>query len=186
MSEIHALFIMAFVAVFAPLLTRLPAFARIPAVVLELLLGILIGPSVLGLVTKGAIGFLGEFGLIFLLFQAGFEFNPEEIGAGPLRLGVAAWLAAFCLSTLFAGLLYAIGLLHAPLLIALVLPTTAFGMLLPILRESGDLGTLFGRHVLGLAVAGELGPLVLASIVLAHQHHHLHETILTIIFFAVR
>jgi Kef-type K+ transport system membrane component KefB len=92
---------------------------------------------------------------------------------------VAAWLAAFCLSTLFAGLLYAIGLLHAPLLIALVLPTTAFGMLLPILRESGDLGTLFGRHLLGLAVAGELGPLVL------HQHHHLHETILTIIFFAV-
>jgi Kef-type K+ transport system membrane component KefB len=186
MNEIHTLFIMGFVAVLAPLLTRLPAFVRTPAVVLELLLGILIGPSVLGLVTsQGAIGFLGEFGLIFLLFQAGFEFNPEQIGAGPLRLGVAAWLTAFCLSALFAGLLYAIGLLHAPLLVALVLPTTAFGMLLPILRESGDLGTLFGRHVLGLAVAGELGPLVLASIVLAHQHHHLHETILTIVFFAV-
>jgi len=186
MNEIHTLFIMGFVAVLAPLLTRLPAFVRTPAVVLELLLGILIGPSVLGLVTsQGAIGFLGEFGLIFLLFQAGFEFNPEQIGAGPLRLGVVAWLTAFCLSALFAGLLYAIGLLHAPLLVALVLPTTAFGMLLPILRESGDLGTLFGRHVLGLAVAGELGPLVLASIVLAHQHHHLHETILTIVFFAV-
>jgi Kef-type K+ transport system membrane component KefB len=186
MSEIHTLFIMGFVAVLAPLLTRLPAFVRTPAVVLELLLGILIGPSVLGLVaSQGPIGFLGEFGLIFLLFQAGFGFNPEQIGIGPLRLGVVAWLAAFCLSALFAGLLYAIGLLHAPLLIALVLPTTAFGMLLPILRESGDLGTLFGRHVLGLAVAGELGPLVLASIVLAHQHHHLHETILTVVFFAV-
>ena len=75
--------------------------------------------------------------------------------------------------------------MRSPLLIALVLPTTAFGMLLPILHESGNLGTNFGRHVLGLAVAGELGPLVLAAIVLAHQHHHLHETILTVVFFAV-
>jgi Kef-type K+ transport system membrane component KefB len=186
MSEIHALFVMGFVAVFAPLLTRLPAFARMPAVVLELMLGILIGPSALGWVTsQGVIGFLGEFGLIFLFFQAGFEFNPEKIGAAPLRLGVLAWLAAFGLSGLFAGLLYAIGLLRAPLLIALVLPTTALGMLLPILRESGNLDTNFGRHVLGAADVGELGPVILAAIVLAHQHHHLHETILTIVFFAV-
>jgi Kef-type K+ transport system membrane component KefB len=186
MSEIHALFVMGFVAVFAPLLTRLPAFARMPAVVLELMLGILIGPSALGWVTsQGVIGFLGEFGLIFLFFQAGFEFNPEKIGAAPLRLGVLAWLAAFGLSGLFAGLLYAIGLLRAPLLIALVLPTTALGMLLPILRESGNLDTNFGRHVLVAADVGELGPVILAAIVLAHQHHHLHETILTIVFFAV-
>ena len=186
MSDIHALFVMGFVAVFAPLLARLPAFARIPAVVLELMLGILIGPSALGWVTsQGAIGFLGEFGLIFLFFQAGFEFNVEKIGAAPLRLGVLAWLAAFGLSGLFGLLLYAIGLLRAPLLIALVLPTTALGMLLPILRESGNLDTNFGRHVLGAAVVGELGPVILAAIVLAHQHHHLHETILTIVFFAV-
>ena len=186
MSEIHALFVMGFVAVFAPLLTRLPVFARMPAVVLELMLGILIGPSALGWVTsQGAIGFLGEFGLIFLFFQAGFEFNAEKIGAAPLRLGVLAWLAAFGLSGLFGGLLYAIGLLRAPLLIALVLPTTALGMLLPILRGSDNLDTNFGRHVLGAAVVGELGPVILAAIVLAHQHHHLHETILTIVFFAV-
>lgn len=186
MSEIHALFVMGFVAVFAPLIARLPAFSLLPAVVLELVLGIVIGPSGLGWVTsQGAIGFLGEFGLIFLFFQAGFEFDPEKIGAAPLRLGVTAWLAAFSLSILFAGLLYAIGLLRAPLLIALMLPTTAFGMLLPILHESGNLDTNFGRHVLGVAVAGELGPVILASIVLAHQHHHLHETILTIVFFSV-
>ena len=128
---------------------------------------------------------MGEFGPIFLFFQAGFEFNAEKIGAAPLRLGVLAWLAAIGLSGLFGGLLYVIGLLRAPLLIALVLPTTALGMLLPILRESGNLDTNFGRHVLGAAVVGELGPVILAAILLAHQHHHLHETILTIVFFAV-
>jgi Kef-type K+ transport system membrane component KefB len=162
MTEIHALFVMGFVAVLVPLLRRMPAFARMPEVILELMLGILIGPSVLGLVTsQGAIGFLGEFGLIFLLFQAGFEFNPEEIGAGPLRLGAMAWLAAFAFSVLFTGFLTLIGILRSPVLIALILPTTAFGMLLPILHESGNFGTTFGRHVLGLAVSGEIGPLVL-------------------------
>lgn len=186
MNEIHSLFFISIAAVFAPLLARLPQLARIPEVVLELVFGIVIGPSVLGRVSsQGAIGFLGEFGLIFLLFQAGFEFNPEEIGARPLRLGAMAWLAAFALSVLFAGFLTLIGLLRAPTLVALVLPTTAFGMLLPILRETHNLDTDFGRYVLGLAVAGELGPLVLASIVLAGQHHHLHETMLTVVFFVM-
>jgi Kef-type K+ transport system membrane component KefB len=186
MNEIHSLFFISLADVFAPLLARLPQLARIPEVVLELVFGIVIGPSMLGVVSsQGAIGFLGEFGLIFLLFQAGFEFNPEEIGARPLRLGAMAWLAAFALSVLFAGILTLIGLLRSPTIVALVLPTTAFGMLLPILRESGNLGTEFGRYVLGLAVAGELGPLVLASIVLAGQHHHLHETMLTVVFFVM-
>jgi hypothetical protein len=47
MTEIHALFVMGFVAVLVPLLRRMPAFARMPEVILELMLGILIGPSVL-------------------------------------------------------------------------------------------------------------------------------------------
>jgi Kef-type K+ transport system membrane component KefB len=64
-----------------------------------------------------------------------------------------AWLAAFALSVLFAGFLTLLGVLRSPVLIALILPTTAFGILLPILRESGNLGTDFGRYVLGLAVA---------------------------------
>jgi|GEM_PF-2626975 len=139
MSEFHALFIMGFVAVFAPLLARLPAFIRMPAVVLELMLGIVIGPSGVGWVTsQGAIGFLGEFGLIFLFFQAGFEFNPEKIGAAPLRLGVLAWLAALGLSGLFAGLLFAIGLLRAPLLIGLVLPTTPSACSFPFFMKAAN------------------------------------------------
>jgi Kef-type K+ transport system membrane component KefB len=183
MSEIYALFFVCFVAVLAPLVARLPPFVRMPVVVLELMLGILIGPSGFNWVTsQGAIGFLGEFGLIFLFFQAGFECNPDRIGALPLRLGALAWLAALGLTTIFAGFLYLIGLVRAPLLVAIVLPTTAFGMLIPILHDSGDLDTDFGHHVLGAAVVGDLGPVVLASIVLAHQHHHLHETILTIVF----
>jgi Kef-type K+ transport system membrane component KefB len=187
MSEIHALFIICFVAVLAPLLARLPALVRTPVVVLELVLGILIGPSGAGWVTsQGAIGFLGEFGLTFLFFQAGFEFNPDKIGVAPLRLGALAWLVSLGLTSVFIGLLYIVGLVHAPLLVALVLPTTSFGILIPILRQTGDLESDFGRFVLGGAVIGELGPIILIAVALSHEHNirHLHQTLLSMVFLA--
>ena len=176
MSQYHSLFIIALVAVIAPFLTRLPALILMPAVILELMLGILIGPSGAGWVTShGTIGLLGEFGLIFLFFQAGFEFNPSKIGAAPLRLGAFAWLVSLGLSGIFTGLLYLVGLVRAPLLVGIVLPTTAFGMLIPILRGTHDLDSNFGRYVVGAAAIGELGPLILAPLVLAQAHQHLHQ-----------
>ncbi|HEY8033614.1 MAG TPA: cation:proton antiporter [Methylocella sp.] len=187
MNEIHTLFVVCFVAVLAPLLARLPPLARTPVVVLELGLGILIGPSGAGWVTsQGAIEFLGEFGLIFLFFQAGFEFNPGKIGIAPLRLGALAWLVSLGLSSVFMGLLYILELVHAPLLVALVLPTTSFGILIPILRHTDDLESDFGRYVLGAAAIGELVPVILIAVALSHEHNirHLHQILLSIVFLA--
>ncbi|HTV34238.1 MAG TPA: cation:proton antiporter, partial [Methylocella sp.] len=128
MSQYHCLFVIALVAVIAPLLTRFTALFRTPAVVLELMLGILIGPSGVGWVTShDAIGPLAEFGLIFLFFQAGFEFNPVKIGTAAHWLGALAWLVSFGLAGVFIGLLDMVGLVRAPLLVWIVLPTTAFG-----------------------------------------------------------
>jgi Kef-type K+ transport system membrane component KefB len=186
MNENRALFIICFIAVLAPLATQLPALILIPSVVLELTLGILIGPSGANLVTsQGAIGFLGEFGLMFLFFQAGFEFKPDKIGVAPIRLGALAWLASLGLSIIFVGVLYFVGLVRAPLLVGLILPTTAFGILIPILRETGELESNFGRHVLGSAAIGELGPLIVAPLVLAQAHQHLRQSLLSMIFLAI-
>lgn len=184
MNDIHGLFVIMLAAVLAPLLGRMPMLLSTPVVVLELVFGILIGPGGMSWVSsQGAIGFLGEFGLIYLFFQAGFEFNQERIGAPQLRLGAITWLASLGLTSVFVGLLYLAGLLRAPLLVGIVLPTTAFGILIPILRGSGDLDSDFGRYVLGAAAIGELGPMVLAPVLLAHAHEHLHQTIFAMIFF---
>ncbi|MGQ0443627.1 MAG: cation:proton antiporter [Beijerinckiaceae bacterium] len=185
MSEIHDLFVICFISVLAPLLARLPALIRTPVVVLELVLGILIGPSGAGWVTsQGAIGFLGQFGLVFLFFQAGFEFNPGKIGAAPLRLGALAWLVSLGLTSVFVGLLYAMGLVRAPLLVGLVLPTTAFGILVPILRQTGDLESGFGRYVLGAAAIGELVPIILIAVALSDAHNYLRQTLMSMVFLA--
>ncbi|MBM3578684.1 MAG: cation:proton antiporter [Alphaproteobacteria bacterium] len=186
MNEFHTLFVISCIAVLAPLLNRIPAFARAPIVAIELLLGMLVGPYGAGLVTAdGALDFLREFGLVYLFFQAGFEFNQNEIRGRPLRLGFFAWLASLGLSIVISGLLYLVGLIEAPLLVALILPTTAFGILIPMLRQAGNLEDEFGRYVLGVAAVSELGPLVLASIVLAHHNHHLHQTLLSALFIAI-
>lgn len=186
MNDFYGVFIISCIAVLAPLLVRLPALALMPVVALELMLGVLVGPSVIGLVTSDeTIKFLGELGLVFLFFQAGFEFKQNEIGLAPLRLGALAWLASFGLAIVFVGALYFAGLVRAPLLVALVLPTTAFGILIPVLRQSGDLDSDFGHYVLGSAAMGELAPLILASIALAQEKHHIHQTILSILILAI-
>ena len=183
MSEFHTIFVISCIAVLAPLLNRIPAFARAPIVAVELLLGMLVGPSGVGLLTAdSAVTFLMEFGLVYLFFQAGFEFNQKEITGKPLRLGFFAWLVSLSLSVIISGLLYLVGLVEAPLLVALILPTTAFGILIPVLRQAGDLDNEFGRYVLGVAAVSELGPLILASIVLAQHNHHLHQTLLSALF----
>ena len=186
MNEFGGIFAISCVAVLAPLLVRLPAFAFMPVVGLELVLGVLIGPSVMGLVTNdNTIKFLAEFGLVFLFFQAGLESKRDEIGRAELRLGAFAWLASFALAVGLVGLLHLFGLVRSPLLVALILPTTAFGVLIPILRQTGEVHSNFGRHVLGLAAIGELGPLLLASIALAEEKHQLHQTFLSIAFFVM-
>ena len=186
MNEFGGIFAISCVAVVAPLLVRLPAFAFMPVVGLELVLGVLIGPSVMGLVRNdNTIKFLAEFGLVFLFFQAGLESKRDEIGRAELRLGAFAWLASFALAVGFVGLLHLFGMVRSPLLVALILPTTAFGVLIPILRQSGEVHSNFGRHVLGLAAIGELGPLLLASIALAEEKHQLHQTFLSIAFFVL-
>ena len=186
MIEIHSLLIIAFVAVLAPLLTKLPLLVRIPVIVIELLMGILIGPAGAGWVASGGvIGFLGEFGLIFLFFQAGLEIDLAKFRGVSLRLAALGWLISLGVACGVAGLLYATGLLKSPILVALALPTTAMGMILPILRDSGELESTFGRYVIGAAAAGEFGPLFLASLVLAHQHSHVMQTFLTIVFLII-
>lgn len=185
-TEFQGIFLISCIAVLAPLLNRLPALAHVPVVAIELVLGMLVGPSVAGLVTNdAATEFLGKFGLVFLFFQAGFEFKQKDIGLKALRLGFVAWCASFGLSALFAGLLYLAGVVRAPALVALVLPTTAFGMLLPILRQANQLQTDFGRYVMGVAAVSELCPLVLASVALAQEKHHLHQIFLSLFFLSL-
>ncbi|MDL9978506.1 cation:proton antiporter [Microbacterium sp. ASV49] len=153
------------VAVLAPLLTRgLGRWVRIPVVVFELVLGILIGPSVLGWAfPSDFVSTLSQLGLAMLFFVAGTEIDFQALrGRSGSRAGIG-WLISVAVGV-------AVGFLIAPgegaVIVGIALASTALGTLLPILRDAGELKTPFGKAVSALGTVGEFGPLLAISIFL--------------------
>ena len=92
------------VAVAGPLLAELPVGFRVPAVVLEVILGIVIGPQVLGLVHfDGIVASMFAFGMAATLFMAGMELEFERIRGRPLWLAMGGWASRSRLGFLSRG-----------------------------------------------------------------------------------
>lgn len=181
------LLLIAFVAMLAPLLIELPKSFRIPVVVIEIILGILIGPHVFDLATPdGMTGTLGELGLTFLLFMVGLEIDFDKIRGRPLSLAVNGWFLSLFVALICMFFFQAIGLLQTPpLLAAIALSTTALGVLAPILRDRGELDTTFGTFMVAAAAVGEFGPLVVISMVLLPTHSTAVHTLFMVSFVAI-
>ncbi|MFF0445214.1 cation:proton antiporter [Streptomyces sp. NPDC004609] len=155
-------------AVLAPLLAYgFGHWIRIPLVIFEILLGIVIGPDVLGWARQdAAIDTLSHLGLAMLIFLAGYEIEFDTIRGDTLRRAVWAWLISLGL-----GLGIALALTEAELSRSLVIGTalisTALGTVLPILRDSGDLRGRFGTVVLAFGAVGEFGPIIAMALLLS-------------------
>ncbi len=150
--------------------TRLP----VPAVVLEVAGGILIGPDVLGLAhDTPLVSALSGLGLAVLMFLAGYELQLSRVRGGPLRAASVGWLVSLALGLLAGALLSlvadAVGELTSGLVLGLALTTTALGTILPIVRDAGDLDTDFGRYVLATGAVGEFGPILAVAVLLSGQ-----------------
>ena len=181
------LFLIALVAALAPLAAELPSRFRVPVVVVELVLGIIIGPHIFNLASPdGLVGTLGELGLTFLLFMVGLEIDLGEIQGRPMVLAIAGWLLSFAVALVSMFIVHSIGLIQAPpLLAAVALSTTALGILAPILRDEGVMDSDFGKVILPAAAMGEFGPLVVISMVLIPTHGTIIHTLFIVAFVAV-
>jgi len=156
-----------------------------PVVVIELLLGIVIGPEVLGLAhTDDFIDFFANLGLGMLFFFAGYEIDFERIKGLPLKLGVLGWLLSVALAYGIGGALAAAGVVVSFLYTGSAMATTAIGTLIPILRDSGELKTRFGTFLLAAGGVGEFGPILLITLVLSAKQP-LHEAAILIGFVAI-
>ena len=161
----HPLLVILLIAVAAPLFNEVVARGRIPSVVLEITGGIVAGPHVLGLVRpERALDVLAQIGLCFLFLMAGMEIDFPRLRGRPLTLATLGWVVSLALALGAAYGLRALGLDLPPLLTALALTTTAIGVLLPILRDAGELSRGFGMLTLAAGALGEFGPLLLLSL----------------------
>jgi Kef-type K+ transport system membrane component KefB len=153
-----------------------------PVVVLELLLGIVVGPEVLGLAHSDEfIAFFSNLGLGMLFYFAGYEIDFERIRGRPMQLGVLGWALSVALAYGIGGALAAAGIVLSFLYTGSAMATTAIGTLIPILRDSGELKTRFGTYLLAAGGAGEFGPILLVTLVLS-TGHPLHEAAILLAF----
>src|SRR5262249_38271466 len=131
----------------APLTVRL-AGLRIPEVVLQIVAGAVVGPQVLGWAHHDTpVPVLALVGLAFLLLLAGLEIDFGRLRGQVLRLTAGAFALSFCLALAMGLILGAAGLVRSPLLIAVILSATSLGVILPALKDAGQLDTPFGQVV---------------------------------------
>jgi Kef-type K+ transport system membrane component KefB len=176
------------IAVLASLLaeTRWGAL-RVPAVVWEMLLGILIGPHVTGLVRSNSqLEWLGgTLGLAALFFMAGMELDLKRVKGRPLSLALRGWLLSLGIGLVAGFSLHRLSAVHAPMGIALALTTTAMGTFMPMLRDAGHIDSKFGALVLAAGAVGEFGPIIGVSLVLTHEYAPEQQAALLIGFVVV-
>lgn len=182
----HPVFWLMLAAVAAPLLAEIPMRHKVPVVVLEILLGIVIGPHVLGLVRiEGFLDAMFTIAMAATLFMAGMELDFEAIKGRPLTLGLYGWVVSLLLGVLVVGVLHVIPEVQAPLMVTLVLCTTGLGILLPVLRDGGHLETPFGRLLIAAGTVGEVGPVVAMSLLLSQRYSTWQEVGFLIAFLGI-
>ncbi|MBW3652460.1 MAG: cation:proton antiporter [Actinobacteria bacterium] len=175
--DFASLVVVALAAFAVPLLLAVLPGPKIPSVVGEVVAGVALGASGLGLIDPhaGHLEFLFLFGLAFLLFLAGLEFDPSllrgtlshgvrhALGSpfGRALLGMAIRLAvAFAITVP----LWLAGLLPGPVLVAFLLSSTSLGIVLSVLTEHELLRERYGQRLFLSAAVADFATVLLLTI----------------------
>ncbi len=154
----------------APLLLGLVPSFRLPAVILEIIAGIVLGPSVLGWVTPDmSINVLATIGLAFLLFLAGLEIDLRSLRGRPLALAGGGFVVSFAIALVAGFGLHSVGLAQKPLFIAIVLTATSLGIIVPILKDAGEISSPFGQLLLAAGSIADFGAIILLSLFFSRE-----------------
>jgi len=165
--EVHFtnLLIVVLAAFVAPLVLGFFPRVRLPAIVLEIVLGIVIGPSGLGWVHVDLpITILSLVGLAFLLFLAGLEIDVDRLRGRVLRVTALGFAVSFVIGIVAGLALDAGGFVRSPLFIAIVLSSTSLGVIVPVLKDSGNIASNFGQLVIAAASIADFGAIILLSL----------------------
>jgi Kef-type K+ transport system membrane component KefB len=176
----------ALVAVGAPLVVELAPRLRVPAVVLEIVGGIIIGPQLLDVVHPDVhVRLMSSIGLAFLLFLAGLELDIDRL-RGPLAgLAARAFLVSVLLGLVVGYLLNLVGADEDPLLLAIILVATSLGVLVPVLKDAGEIESEFGQLVFISGLIAEFGSILLLSLFFSKEASSPESSLVLLVGFGV-
>jgi len=157
--------VVAAIAFLAPLVLGVLPRAPLPAVALELVGGILVGPSVLGWAHVDApVRTLSLLGLAFLLLLAGLEIDFDRLRGRLLEVAGLGFVVSFGIALAFGFAFQAAGLVKSALLIAIMLSATSLGVVIPVLKDAGESGSPLGQMVLAGATIADVATIVMLSL----------------------
>jgi Kef-type K+ transport system membrane component KefB len=142
---------------------------RVPPVVVEILFGIVVGPSVLRLIHRSEVmDYLAELGFLLLMFLSGFEVDfgkLERQGASQVLTGLGVFAMTIYLAWTAAGWLG-----YGPF-VTLLLATTSVGLVLPTLRSTRVGPSPIGQAILISALLADFLTLIGVTILsMVHGH----------------
>ncbi len=162
--------IVAAVAFLVPLTLGLFPRVRVPSVVVEIAMGIVIGPFGLGWVSMDPpIRVLSIIGMAALLFLSGMEIEYERLRGRTLSLSLLGFAASLALGIAIAFGLQAASLIYTPLFVAFILAATAVGLVIPILKDAGEISTDFGQIVVAGASIADFGTVILLALFFSRE-----------------
>ncbi len=156
--------IVAVIAFLAPLLRAMVPQILVPAIVLELVGGIIVGPHGIGIASStGPVEVFATVGLACLLFLAGREIQVDRLRGPLLTTSLAGFAISFALAFGAALALHAAGLIKTPLLVAIVFVATSLSIIIVPLKDARETDTDWGQQVIAAAAVAEFGAVILLS-----------------------
>ncbi|MFJ9871184.1 cation:proton antiporter [Streptomyces sp. NPDC101165] len=159
------LFAVTLVALLAPFLLGLAPKVRIPAVVLEIVAGIVLGPSGLGWIRADLpVQIVALLGLAFVLFLAGLEIDVHRLRGRLLGSALLGYVITVVLGVAAGVAFRAAGWVHSPVLIAVTLSATSLGLVVPVLQDAGRVNTALGQITIAASSVADFAAVLLLSL----------------------
>ncbi|WHI78765.1 monovalent cation:proton antiporter family protein [Staphylococcus hominis] len=179
--EFFSLVIVVVAAFLTPIIVKRLNVTFLPVVVAEILMGIIIGNSFLGLVHKDEmLNILSTLGFIFLMFLSGLEIDfsafkkdtrkrqgidkNEKNLPSHLQLALTVFSLIMVLSIILAFAFKWLGFVDDVLLMVIIISTISLGVVVPTLKEMNIMRTTIGQFILLVAVLADLFTMVLLTI----------------------
>jgi Kef-type K+ transport system membrane component KefB len=138
---------------------------RLPSIVLELVLGIVLGPAVLGWVhVDDPVQVMSIVGLAILLFLAGLEIEFHKLRGRVLRLTLLGFVLSFLIAVTLGMALKSAGAVKQPVFLGVLLSATSLGVLVPVLKDSNQISSTFGQLVIAASSIADFGAVILLSL----------------------
>ena len=153
------------VAFLAPLALAFAPRVLVPAVVLELAAGVILGPQALGVLeVDETVEVLSLLGLALLLLLAGLELDLRELGGPLARTAAAGFAVSFAVALMVGLVLRAAGVVQDVAFVAIVLSATSLGVVVPVLKDTGLIHKPVGQLVVAGASIADVATVVLLSL----------------------